>query len=51
MAECPSCGAETDIENIALGKTIKCPGCGVKLEVVKEGKKKELYETEIEYEE
>ena len=50
MAECPECDAEVDIEEIAPGKTIKCPECGAKAEVIKDGRKKELYSTDIEYE-
>lgn len=49
MAECPACGAKNDIENINPGKLIKCSGCGKKMEVIKDGKKKELYETEVDY--
>ncbi len=50
MAECPECEKDVDIEDIAPGKTIKCPECGIKAEVIKEGSKKELYPTDIEYE-
>lgn len=50
MAKCPECGKDIDIENVEPGKTIKCPGCNKKFEVIKEGKRKELYATDIEYE-
>lgn len=49
MAECPLCGEENDIKEIAPGKTIKCEECGAALEVIKEGSRKELYETDVEY--
>jgi lysine biosynthesis protein LysW len=50
MVKCPDCGVDIDIENVKPGKTVKCPGCGKKFEVIQEGKKKELYETEVDYE-
>ena len=50
MVKCPDCSVEIEIESINPGKTVKCSGCGKKFEVIKEGKKKELYETEVDYE-
>ena len=51
MAKCPECDEENEIEAINPGKTIKCAGCGANLEVIKEGKKKELYPTDLEEDE
>ena len=48
MAEC-NCGHEIDIEDVEPGKTLKCEKCSTKYEVVKEGRRKELFETEVDY--
>ena len=49
MVNCPECEAKVDIEGITPGKNVKCAECGTKSEVVKEGKKIDLYPTDIEY--
>ena len=48
MAKC-SCGNNIDIEDIEPGKLIKCDKCNTKYEVIKEGSRKELFETDVDY--
>jgi len=49
MVDCTSCGDNIDIEALEPGKLVKCGKCNKKFEVVKDGSKKELYETEVDY--